>query len=518
MDTPWADEERLAALRDDLFVSSERDHIPVEAPATGEAFTSIPAGTEADVDAAVESVREAQSEWGERPVAERVAVLERYADAVLDDRESLLDLAQLETGKSRRDAIEEVWDVSMTASHYADAAPGLLGSERRGGALPGLTKATVHRRPRGVVGIISPWNYPVTLAISDALPALAAGNGVVLKPAKETTHTALLARRLLVDAGLPPSLLAVVPGRGERVGSALVDRTDYVCFTGSTATGREVAERAGRNLVDCSLELGGKNPLVVLEDADPERAARGAARACFANAGQLCISTERLYVADTVYDAFRDAFVAAVRDLRLGHAFDYGPDVGSLQSEAQLAKTQRHVGDAVDAGASALVGGRSRPDLGPYVYEPTVLEDVTPEMTVAGEETFGPVASLYRVDGAETAVERANDSPYGLNASVWTGDTARGERVAERIDCGTVNVNEGYIATWASTDAPMGGMGDSGLGRRHGDEGLLKYTESQTVAVQRGPRIAPGPLPTRLWARLTTAGIRLLGWLPGWSR
>jgi len=518
MNTEWADPDRLADLREALVVTGDRARIPVEAPYTGEAVAEIPAGTEADVEAAVAQVEAAQSSWADRRPEERTAVLERYADRVLDDQAALLDLAQLESGKSRRDAFEEVLDVAATASHYADVAPGLLASERRRGGVPGLTAATVHRHPKGVVGVISPWNYPVTLAISDALPALAAGNGVVLKPAQQTTHVALLARRLLVEAGLPPDLFAVVPGEGERVGAALVDHVDYVAFTGSTRAGREVAASAGRNLVDCSLELGGKNPLLVLDDADPEDAARGAARACFANAGQLCISTERLYVHGDVYDEFRNAFVAATRNLRLGGGFEWGPDVGSLQNEAQLRKTVAHVEDAVERGADVLAGGRERTDLGPYFYEPTVLEGVTREMTVFDEETFGPVASLYRVDSTGEAIERANDSVYGLNASVWTSDRERGARVGRRIDCGTVNVNEGYAAAWASIDAPMGGMGDSGVGRRHGDEGLLRFTEAQTVAVQRGPRIDPGPLPQGLWAKAMTAGTRLLGRLPGWLR
>ena len=518
MNTEWADADRLSGLREDLVVTGDRARIPVEAPYTGERVAEIPAGTEADVEAAVERAAAAQASWAERPVSERTAVLERYVDRVLDAQDALLDLAQLESGKSRRDAFEEVLDVAATAAHYADAAPGLLESERRRGAVPGLTTATVHRHPKGVVGVISPWNYPVTLAISDALPALAAGNAVVLKPAQQTTHVALLARKLLVEAGLPPDLFAVVPGEGERVGAALVDHVDYVAFTGSTRAGREVAAAAGRNLVDCSLELGGKNPLLVLDDADPQTAAKGAARACYANAGQLCISTERLYVHDAVYDDFRDAFVAAARDLRLGGGFAYGPEVGSLQNEAQLRKTVEHVEDAVEKGADVLAGGRERPDLGPYFYEPTVLEGVTEGMTVFDEETFGPVASLYRVDSTEAAVERANDSDYGLNASVWTGDRERGAAVGKRIDCGTVNVNEGYAAAWASTDAPMGGMGDSGIGRRHGDEGLLRFTEAQTVAAQRGPRIDPGPLPQALWARAMTAGTKLLGRLPGWLR
>jgi succinate-semialdehyde dehydrogenase/glutarate-semialdehyde dehydrogenase len=518
MNTEWADAERLADLREALVVTGDRARIGVEAPYTGDEIAELPAGTAADVEAAVGRVRAAQREWAEQPVAERTAVLDRYADRVLAAQSDLLDLAQLESGKSRRDAFEEVLDVAMTATHYADATPDLLAGERRRGAIPGLTKATVHRHPKGVVGVISPWNYPITLAISDALPALAAGNGVVLKPAEQTTHVALLARELLVDAGLPPDLLAVVPGTGEQVGAALVERADYVAFTGSEAAGREVAAAAGRNLVDCSLELGGKNPLLVLDDADPERAAEGAARSCFANAGQLCISTERLYVHDAVYDEFRDAFVAAARDLELGAGFDYGPDVGSLQNAAQLAKTTRHVEDAAERGADVLTGGRERPDLGPYFYEPTILEGVAPGMTVSDAETFGPVASLYRVGDTDEAVERANDSDYGLNASVWTGDTARGERVARRIECGTVNVNEGYVAAWASVGAPMGGMKDSGIGRRHGEEGLLRYTEPQTVAVQRGPRIDPGPLPTDLWARGMSAATRLLSRLPGWLR
>lgn len=518
MHTRRVGEDRLESLREALVVTGERERLDVIAPFRGAPFTSIPAGTEADVEAAVERAEAAQASWADRSVAERAAVLERYADRVLDAQDELLDVAQLETGKTRRDAFEEVLDVVQTATYYADAGPKLLASERRRGAIPGLTKTTVHRRPKGVAGFIAPWNYPVTLSVSDALPALLAGNAVVLKPAEETTHTALLARQLLVDAGLPPELFQVVSGTGERVGAELVDRVDYVCFTGSTAAGRSVAERAGRALIDCSLELGGKNPLLVLDDADPGKAARGAIRACFPNAGQLCISAERLYIHESVYDEFRDAFVAETRALDLGAGFAYGPDVGSLQSAAQLEKTERHVADAVEKGADVLVGGRHRPDVGPYFYEPTVLENVTPEMTLFDEETFGPVVSLYPVASVDDAVDRANDSRYGLNASVWTSDRDRGERVAERINCGTVNVNEAYAAAWASMDAPMGGMGDSGLGRRHGKEGLLKYTEAQTVAVQRGPPIGPGPLPDGVWARVMTGFSRLLKRLPGWLR
>ena len=500
MNTEWADADRLAALREGITAVDERDEIPVEAPATGEQIGAIPACTDEDVAAATERAREAQDDWAERPIEERVAVIDRFHDLLLDRREDMLDLVQVETGKSRRDAVEEVMDVAVTARHYANRAPKLLASERRSGAIPLATKAVVHRQPVGVVGLISPWNYPIVLTVSDALPALLAGNAVVCKPAEETTHAALLARELLIEAGLPADLFQVVSGRGEALGEPLIGGVDFVGFTGSTAVGREVAALAGRNLVGSSLELGGKNPLLVLDDADPEAAATGAVRASFANAGQLCISTERLYVHESVYDAFVDEFVAATRDRSLGAEIGFGADVGSLQSQAQLDKVRSHVEDAVEKGADVLAGGRARPDLGPYCFEPTVLAGVTPEMDVHDEETFGPVVALYEVGSVDEAVERANDSEYGLNASVWTGDEARGERVAARIDCGTVNVNEGYAAAWASIDAPMGGMNDSGLGRRHGDEGLTKYTETQTVATQRFAPIGPGPLPDGVWA------------------
>jgi len=517
MNTTWADSERLAALREGLTVVGERDEIAVEAPATGETVGAIPASTEEDVDAAVANARDAQAAWGARSLEERVDVLDTFHDVVLDRQDDLLDLAQLETGKTRRDAFEEVLDVAATARHYANNAD-LLESERRSGAFPLMTKAVVNHPPVGVVGLISPWNYPLTLAVSDALPALLAGNSVVLKPDESTTHTALLARDLLEDAGLPPGVLQVVSGDGAELGEPLVERVDYVGFTGSTDVGREVAALAGEHLVDCSLELGGKNPLVVLDDADPAEAAAGATRAAFANAGQLCISTERFYIHENVYDEFVDEFVRETRALELGHEFAYGPDVGSLQSAQQLEKVSGHVDEAVDAGATVLAGGRARPDLGPYFYEPTILEDVTSDMTLSGEETFGPVVALYEVDSVEEAIDRANDSPYGLNASVWTSDDERGEQVAERLECGTVNVNEGYAAAWASVDAPMGGMKDSGVGRRHGDEGLLKYTASQTVATQRGSRIDPGPLPADLWARGLTLALRGLKRVTGWSR
>ncbi|NTW39512.1 MAG: aldehyde dehydrogenase family protein, partial [Cellulomonadaceae bacterium] len=329
-----------------------------------------------------------------------------------------------------------------------------------------------------------------------------------------TPLLALALAHLLDEAGLPRDLFSVVPGRGTVLGTPLIDAVDHVVFTGSTATGRLVAEQCGRRLIECTAELGGKNPMIVLADADLGRAAEGAVWACFSNAGQLCESIERLYVEDAVYDEFVAALVERVRAIRLGVGLDWTLEVGSLISSTQLENVDRHVRDAVDRGARVLTGGRARPDLGPLVYEPTLLEGVDEPMELARAETFGPVVALYRVRDEDDAVTRANDTAYGLNASVWS-TPSHGARVAARILAGTVNVNEGYAATWASHDAPLGGMKASGMGRRHGREGIVKYTEAQTIAVQRLLPLSPHPaFAQEDWARWMTRATALLRRLP----
>lgn len=511
------EDERLDGLLEYATVAeSTTETIPVESPADGEQIGAVPAGGEADVDLAVEGAREAQRRWADRPIAEREAVLGRVQDLVLDRQDELLDVVQLETGKSRRTAFEEVQSLALTAGYYSHRGEEFLATESRKGVVPGMTKTEVHHHPVGVAGIISPWNYPLELSLSDALPALLAGNAVVLNPATKTSYVALYGKRLLEEAGVPGDVFQVVTGRGRDVGNPLVDRVDYVGFTGSTETGRMVAERAGRNLVKCSLELGGKNPAVVFADADLDRAVDGMVRGAFTNAGQLCISIERCYVHEDVYDEFLDRFVAATEDLRLGTGLDYDAEVGSLVSEEQLETVTRHVEDATSRGATVHCGGEARPDVGPYVYEPTILTDVGRDVDLRCEETFGPVVSVYPFSSTAEAVEMANDTEYGLNASVWTGDTDFGRDVARRIRAGTVNVNEAYGATYASIDAPMGGMKDSGIGRRHGREGVLKYTEPQTVSVQRGQGMGPPPgVPYWLFAKVTTGALKLFDKVPG---
>lgn len=486
--------------------------LSVVAPYTGEAFASLPQSTpRRDVADAYERARAAQVDWTRWTPRERARVLLRLHDLVLDRQREVLDLMQWENGKARAHAFEEVADVALACRYYGRGGPGYLTPRRRAGLFPLLTQAIEVRRPVGVVGIVSPWNYPLTLGASDALPALLAGNAVVQRPDSQGALSCLWAVNLAYEAGLPDGLWQVVLGPGSTVGAEVLDQADHVTFTGSTDTGRQVAERAARRLVGCTLELGGKNPMLVLDDADLGRAAEGAVRACFSSAGQLCIGVERLYVAADHYEAFLEEFLARVAAMRVGAAFDFSKDMGSLTSAAQLETVARHVDDARERGATVLAGARPRPDLGPYFYEPTVLGDVPEDAACYAEETFGPVVSVYSVESDDEAVRRANEGSYGLNASVWTSDVARGRQVAARIRAGSVNVNEGYAAAWGSMDAPMGGMGDSGLGRRHGAEGVLAYTEPQSIVAQRVLGLGtPPPLTSAQWADLLTAALRML--------
>lgn len=482
-----------------------------ESPLTGGPVAVLPTSTPHDVEVAFSAARSAQRAWARTAMAARSAMMLRFHDLVLERQAEILDLIQLESGKARSHAFEEVADVAMCARHYARSAAAYLRPRRHLGAFPILTQSVESALPKGVVGVVAPWNYPFSLGISDLIPALMAGNAVVLRPDPQTSLTALIGVALLAEAGLPKGVLQVVLGDGATAGQAVVDHADYVCYTGSTATGRAVAQAAAGRLVGSSLELGGKNTLYVRADADLDRAVPGALRAAFASGGQLCIHAERLVVHEAVADAFLARLLPAVRAMRLGAELAYGYDMGSLLSQRQLDRVTEHADDARAKGAQVLTGGRPRPDLGPYFYEPTVLTGVTSEMACRDEETFGPVVSVYRVGSDDEAVRLANDTAYGLNASIWTRNVREGRALARQIRCGTVNINDGYAAAWASMAAPMGGMKASGLGRRHGAEGIRKYTEAQNVSAQHVFGFAPAfGLGDEQWAGALTTALGIM--------
>ncbi|MEU2930560.1 succinic semialdehyde dehydrogenase [Streptomyces sp. NPDC007251] len=500
--------QRLAAR---VVAAPDAARVTTNAPYTGAPLADLPVSTPADVERAFTRARITQKAWAATSLSQRKKILLRFHDLVMARQDEALDLMQAENGKTRRDAFLEVVDIAITSRYYARNAAKYLEPKRRRGAIPVLTHTTELRHPKGVVTVISPWNYPLSMAASDAIAALMAGNAVVQKPDTQTALTALWSLDLMEEAGLPAGVWQMVVGRGSSIGGALMDNADYMMFTGSTASGRKIASDAGRRLIGASLELGGKNAMIVLDDADIDKAADGAVAACFPSAGQLCVSIERLYVAESIRDQFVAALAERTKRLKIGAAYDYSIDVGSLTTPSQLKTVTEHVDDAVAKGATVLAGGKARPDLGPLFYEPTILTDVTPDMTLYDHETFGPVVSIYSYRTVDEAIARANATPYGLNASVWSGNGARGRAVAARVHAGTVNVNEAFAAAWGSIDAPMGGMGDSGLGRRHGADGILKYTEAQTVAHQRIQGFTPpSGISPETWATLLTSALKVL--------
>lgn len=461
------------------------------------------------IDTAVTKARAAATTWSATPVRERTRIARRFGTLMLERRDEILDAIQADTGKARLAALDEILDVAGLTAYYARVAPRLLRPQRRAGAIPVLTKTIEHHVPVGVVGIITPWNYPFTLPASDLLPAILAGNTVVLLPDAATPRSADIIAEILAEAGLPEGVLTVVHGGGRVHGTDLINRADFIMFTGSTATGIIVAEQCATRLIGFSGELGGKNPLLVLDDADVQRAAKGAVRASFSNSGQLCVSTERAYVHADVFDEFIETFVRETKAMTLGAGKDWDIDMGPLISAAQADRVMAHIDDAVAKGATVLAGGARRPEISPNFVEPTILTGVKDSMLLARNETFGPVISVYKVDSNDEALERANDSEYGLNTSVWS--RRLGTTVARTIRSGTVTINEGFSASFASHDAPMGGMKKSGVGRRHGSAGLLKYTDAQTVATQRIWGIAPLPgQSNEKFASLMTTAI---GWL-----
>ena len=451
-------------------------------PATGAAAGEVHWTDPSDVEAIAAGLRTAQREWERRGVTGRAKAMARFAVWLGEHRDEIEKLLIAETGKSSTDAAQEVPLLIMILSYVIKVMDKALAPESRPAALPlmAIKKISVHYRPRPVVGVIAPWNYPVANALMDAIGALAAGCAVLLKPSEQTPLTADLLRRGWQASGAP-DVFAVVQGARE-VAEAVIDNSDYVQFTGSTATGRKVAERAAQRLVPYSLELGGKDPMIVCEDADIDLAAHAAVWGAMFNAGQTCVSVERVYVLEAVYDKFVAAVVRDVQELQMGTG--EGKHFGSLINEPQLAITERHVKEAVAAGARALTGGERASGPGSF-YQPTVLVDVDHSMACMTEETFGPTLPIMKVASVDEAIRLANDSPYGLSASVFSGDVGRAKDVAVQLDCGAVNIND-VISNLMCTTAPMGGWKTSGIGARFGGvDGIRKFCRQEAVVAPR---------------------------------
>ncbi|HKG63773.1 MAG TPA: succinic semialdehyde dehydrogenase [Solirubrobacteraceae bacterium] len=469
-----------------LETAAAAQTISVENPATGAVVGEVPIRSAEEVRALAERGRAAQPAWEALGFEGRARVLRRAQKWVLDKQQKLIDTIVSETGKTHEDALlAEIAYVGSAFGFWAKNAPEYLADEKIRSANPFVLgrKLVVRYAPVGLVGVIGPWNYPLSNSFGDCIPALAAGNAVILKPSEVTPLSSLAMEEAMRECGLPEGVYQVATGLGE-TGQALIDEVDMVMFTGSTATGKKVMERAARTLTPVSLELGGKDPMIVLADADLERAANAATYYSMQNGGQTCISVERVYVEAPVYDEFVGKVTEKVKALRQGAPAGPGSvDVGAMTFPKQLDIVAGHVAAAREAGATVLTGGHGRSDAGRF-YEPTVLVGVDHSMACMTEETFGPTLPIMRVNDAEEALKLANDSSYGLAASVWTKDTARGEAIARRIEAGAVCVNDAQL-NYLALELPMGGWKASGLGSRHGAGGIRKYTRQQSLLVTR---------------------------------
>lgn len=461
---------------------AERELLTICRPDNGAPVGTVRVDGPAEVRKAVARVRKAQTGWATLDPGERARHLAGLRKVMARRGEEIADRIVAETGKPDVEALSEVAVVLGLMRHYERRAPRLLGDRRAARGWLLWKRVRTRRDPYGVVGIISPWNYPLILTASPVVSALFAGNGVVLKPSEHTPFTGAFLPELMVEAGLPEGLLQVVQG-GAETGQALVGGgVDRVHFTGSPSVGRKVLAGAAPRLLPVSLELGGKDPALVLGDADLERAANGVAFGAFYNAGQTCAATERVYVVEAVYEAFLRRLVRTAEALQAGSGGR--ADVGPMTLPAQLRLVEEQLADAVERGARILCGGH-RLDPASNVFLPTVLADVNEKMRVMREETFGPLLPVMAVADVDEAVERANGHPMGLSATVWSGDRGRGRAVADRLRCGSVSVNDS-LSDWAAPGVALGGVGESGWGRLGGDDGLLGFTRTRATLEDLG--------------------------------
>src|SRR4051812_15580625 len=460
--------------------------IAVENPATGQTIGHVPDLGAAEVKHMLDIAHAAQPAWADMGFEARAKVFYRARKWLVDNRDRVARTIVEETGKTREDAmLAEVLFIADSFGYWAKSAPKHLKDEKVRSHSPFMLgrKLLVRYQPRGVVGVIGPWNYPLTNSFGDGLPAMAAGNAVIFKPSEVTPYSTMLMQECMREAGLPDGVMQVATGRGG-TGAELIEHVDYVMFTGSVATGRKVAAEAGRTLTPHSLELGGKDPMIVLRDADLERAAGGAVYWAMANGGQICQAVERVYVEEPVYDEFVGKIVEKTRALRQGVPSAPGQvEVGAVTFEPQLEVIEDHVKDAVEKGAKVLVGGKQADGPGRF-WEPTVVVDVDHSMKLMQDETFGPLLPVMKVKDEHEALRLANDSRYGLNSSVWTKDLAKGERIASQIEAGSTCVKDA-VANYAAQELPFGGGEESGIRVRHSAAGMRKYCNSHAILVTR---------------------------------
>jgi len=474
-----------------LSAQKTREIISID-PSTGEEIGRAPLMDASEIAAAVKRGRAAQPAWARLSYRERGRFILRARELVLDQLEEIAKLISRETGKPVTEAISMEIVPTLDLMHYfAENTKKLLDRSRIGlGQYNFMARSSyIVYKPLGVVGIISPWNFPWATPLDEVVMALMAGNAVVVKPSELTPLTALKIENIFKQAGLPEGLVQVVTGDGS-TGSALVDAgVNKIMFTGSVNTGKRVAETAAKHLTPVVLELGGKDPMIVLEDANLENAARAAIWGAFCNSGQACASIERLYVHESIAEKFTDLVVKETQQLKQDKASTDAIDLGAMTNEEQLLIVEDHVGDAVARGAQVRTGGHRLRDTKGWFHEPTVMTSVDHTMKVMRDETFGPVLPIMTFKTDEEAIRLANDSIYGLTASVFTSDIARGKRLAERIDAGTIMVNE-VVYTHAVAQTPWGGVKQSGYGRTHGRLGLLELVSAQHIHVNSMPRLA----------------------------
>jgi acyl-CoA reductase-like NAD-dependent aldehyde dehydrogenase len=458
-------------------------------PATGEVLRELNCAGEGEIEAAVARARAAQATWAELGLRRRIAILRDFQAKLHAKKSEIAAAITREAGKPLVEAlVTEVLVVLDAARFLIDNVWRLLRDEPvpHGNLAAKLKSGWLVREPHGVIGIISPWNYPFSIPATETLAALVAGNSVVLKPSELTPLVALELASLLYASGVPRDLFQVVVGDGSAGAALLRSPIDKLIFTGSVGTGKRIAAAAAERLLPLVLELGGKDPMLVLDDADVDVASSAAAWGAFVNAGQACLSVERCYVHRSLYELFGKACAEKTKQLRAGNGMESKTDVGPMINERQVRIVESHVEDAKARGARVLAGGRRLPELGVNFYAPTVLADVTHEMRIMREETFGPVLPVMAFDNDDEAVRLANDSEYGLAASVWTRDRKRGERLARRIHAGTVMVND-VISCFGISEAPHGGVKASGVGRTHGRLGLDEMVRVKYLDIDRVP-------------------------------